>query len=697
MPGSRARPTASLLLLIAGLLCILAGTTALYARQQVLDADRLADRATRTLEDSDVRDAAARKLTDEAIAKIDPDLVTAKPLLQAATAALIGTDPFRSAFGRGVESAYDSVIAGNDAAVVTIANLGVLLDQAVRQFQPQLAKKIPKGLDSTLVKVGEGGVSVDAAQAVEDVRHLGLVLPPLGILLLAGAIALAGDRRRAAIRAGAGIAVIGLVAVVALVVVHDVIAAGIEDDTNRGAFDAVWDEFLQPLRNWYLLLGGFGLVVASAASSALGSRDLGPPLRRAWERIATEPESIAGRLLWALLLGGAGLVMVLKPLLALEIVIVIAGAYVISRALATVLSLVQEPAAAEESRRERRRILAWAGSGIAVAAVAAMFLVAVLSGEDPPDQEVTADPGCNGMKALCGRDLDRVAFPATHNSYAGANYPGFLFPEQDNTIPQQLQAGIRGLWIDTYYGVPGRRVYTDTSKLDPALIAQINQELGPKFAAAGARIRSQIAKPPAGAETRIYLCHGFCELGAVDAEKTFREIAQFLDQNPREVLVIDLEDYTSPEDTQEVIEEAGLAEHVYKGPQGPPWPTLEEMIDSGGRVLLVAEHMTGGADWYRPLNSTIQETPFEFKTPSEMTCKGGRGDRSDAILLINNWIGTDPTPKPSNARIVNGYRFLLDRARRCQRQRGRFPNILNVDFYLQGDLFGAVKKLNAEG
>jgi O-6-methylguanine DNA methyltransferase len=52
-------------------------------------------------------------------------------------------------------------------------------------------------------------------------------------------------------------------------------------------------------------------------------------------------------------------------------------------------------------------------------------------------------------------------------------------------------------------------------------------------------------EPPSDAPTRIYLCHGFCELGAVDAEQAFEDIRSFLEQNPEEVLIIDLEGYTT--------------------------------------------------------------------------------------------------------------------------------------------------------
>jgi hypothetical protein len=393
-----------------------------------------------------------------------------------------------------------------------------------------------------------------------------------------------------------------------------------------------------------------------------------------------------------------GLVMGLDPHLVINAVVIVAGAYLISLATSTLIGVISEPATKRQAKDEKRRIIRSVLGGIAAAAlVSAVAIALIVSGDDSDSTTAKPDHGCNGSPSLCDRSIDKVAFAATHNSCAGAPYPGFLFPEQETTIPVQLQDGIRGLWIDTYYGIPGRRVYTDTSKLSPALIAQIDASMGPEFSAAGSRLRSQLARPPSSSKPEIYLCHGFCELGAVSARQTFEDIAKFMEDNPNEVLIIDLEDYTTPEDTQALIEETGLVDYVYKGPQGPPWPTLQQMIDSGGRILLVAEHETGGASWYRSTNAVMQETPFDFKSKAEMTCKGGRGDRSTTIFLINNWISTDPTPFPSNAKQVNNHEFLLNRARQCEKQRQNFPNVLNVDFYKQGDVFGVVEELNAGG
>ncbi|MGZ5419890.1 MAG: hypothetical protein ACXWES_05165 [Solirubrobacterales bacterium] len=699
----KGRQTASVALLVAGLLCVLLGTLTFYLRSQVFDPNHFADHAVQTLDDSDVRDAASREITDEVINRVDPNLVTVKPLLQTGTAAFIDTGGFKTIFRRAVEAGNRAVFSGNDDALVTLANVGVLVQQSLARFKPELAKKVPEGLDTKLIDIGKGEAATDAAQVAEKISLAGLILPPLGIVLLLGSVWASENRRRATIRGGGGLAITALVAIVVLAVAHGVIASGITDDTDRGAFDAVWESFAGQLRNWYLVIGGLGVVVASAAASAFRPYDLGDPLRRIWGRISTEPESLRGRLLWAAGLALAGIVMVLSPGTVIDALVIIAGAYVISRAVSTVIALAAQPAAtAVQAKKERRRIYKWGVVSVALAVGITAVLGGILAVQHAAlTSDAGESKGCNGSEALCQKRLDEVSFPATHNSYAGVNYPGYVFPEQDNTIPQQMDAGIRGLWIDTYYGVPGKRVYTDTSKVDPALIEMVQAELGPEFTAAAARIRAQIAKPPANAKTKIYLCHAFCELGAVDAEETFVKIREFLEDNPNEVMIVDLEDYTTPADTQKAIDNAGLTPYIYKGPQGPPWPKLQEMIDSGGRVLLVSEHMTNGVPWYRPLEPTIQETPFDFKpadagSPRDMTCKGGRGERSDTIFLINHWINTDPTPKPTNAQKVNAHDFLLERARRCERQRGRFPNVLNVDFYLQGDLFGVVDELNRD-
>ena len=71
-----------------------------------------------------------------------------------------------------------------------------------------------------------------------------------------------------------------------------------------------------------------------------------------------------------------------------------------------------------------------------------------------------------------------------------------------------------------------------------------------------------------------------------------------------------------------------------------------------------------------------------------------RRHRRAPLFQINHWIETLPAPKPSNAAIVNAHDFLLARARQCQQERGKLPNILAVDFARTGDVVGVAAELN---
>jgi hypothetical protein len=140
---------------------------------------------------------------------------------------------------------------------------------------------------------------------------------------------------------------------------------------------------------------------------------------------------------------------------------------------------------------------------------------------------------------------------------------------------------------------------------------------------------------------------------------------------------------------------------------GEPWPTLQEMIDSGGRVLMMAEQDSGGGaiPWYHEAyGGLVQETPFSFSNPAQLTdpgkleasCVPNRGTPDSSLFLINHWIDTSPAPRPSNAAIVNAREALLRRVRTCEEQRGLPAGLIAIDFYREGDVFEAAAELNAE-
>ena len=95
-----------------------------------------------------------------------------------------------------------------------------------------------------------------------------------------------------------------------------------------------------------------------------------------------------------------------------------------------------------------------------------------------------------------------------------------------------------------------------------------------------------------------------------------------------------------------------------------------------------------------PTLGTIQETPYTFHKPEDFSCRPNRSGTEGSLFLMNHWIETTPAPKPSMAEQVNAYDALLARAQQCQKERGRLPNIISVDFYDIGDLFRVVRTMN---
>jgi hypothetical protein len=121
------------------------------------------------------------------------------------------------------------------------------------------------------------------------------------------------------------------------------------------------------------------------------------------------------------------------------------------------------------------------------------------------------------------------------------------------------------------------------------------------------------------------------------------------------------------------------------------------MADAGQRVVAFLESGNPGVDWLHPAFDAIQETPFRFLKPSQFSCAPHRGGTAGSLFQLNHWIETAPTPRPSNAAIVNAHDFLLERARACERERLHLPNIVAVDFYKTGDLMGVTRALNSLG
>jgi hypothetical protein len=300
---------------------------------------------------------------------------------------------------------------------------------------------------------------------------------------------------------------------------------------------------------------------------------------------------------------------------------------------------------------------------------------------------------CNGATELCGRRLDEVVFPGSHNAMSSADISDWLFPQQEKGVRGQLEDGIRAFMLDVHYGIPVEgRVKTDFDS-EGTSREKFEKAVGKEGLDAAMRIRDRLAGKEEGPRG-LYLCHGFCELGATPLARALEQVHEFLVQHPGEVLLLLIEDYVSPEDLGAAFARSGLDGLVYRGAPKQPWPTLRELVDSRQRVVVLSESGRPGIPWIHPAFEVMQETPYHFKQPADLSCAPNRGGTAGSLFLINNWIDTTPAPRPSNAAIVNGYEMLLARAKKCQAARGRQPNVIAVDFYRTGELFRVARTLN---
>jgi hypothetical protein len=672
-----------------------------YVGRAVLDSQSFADRAVAILGDQAVQDDVADHLTDALVNSGGGDLVAVRPVVRALTGGVIGTDAFAALFRRGVPDAHRAAVHRHGGAIfVNVADAGVLIDGALQRFAPGAARRIATERVSTLLTVHPGGAVLTVVRTAKRVYAAAWVFALLSALLAAGAVWTSGDRRRTVRSVGIGL-VIGGLAIIAIYLIGAAVAQQSAPAGRGAVVAAVWRSFLGGLRTQALWMAAAGVVVAAVASGAPQTEDW----RARWRRLLTS-DSVPVRVGLARSAAAiaAGVAVLLEPATAVTLAAFAAGLFLLYRGSQAVLIWVPRAVAARAPREQQRRRLnhGLVRTAIAVVAVLGAGLVIAAGGGDgaPAATPMT----CNGFVALCNRPFNDVAFAATHNSMASVTIPTWNFGQQDGTIADQLQFGIRGLLIDTYYGenVSGR-VRTDLASLPKREVAV--QEIGEPAVKAAERLRARIG--PQGTGRRdIYLCHGFCELGAVTLASSLSDIRSFLVSHPGEVLIMVIQDEgVTPADTERAFDQAGLLDLVYRGPLGP-FPTLRQMIDSDQRLVVMAENDAGTVPWYHlAYDRALQETPFTFRSSAALSdpaklqssCRANRGPDTAPLFLLNHWVDTTPVPRASLAEVVNQRAPLLRRAQKCERLRHRLPNLVAVDFFRRGDVLGVVDALNGVG
>jgi hypothetical protein len=693
--------TALVVVAVAGLV---AGGACLYVRSQLLSSHRFANRTVTALDRPAVRRVVSREIVTQVVERAAPDLLAARPLLTSAVEGAVTTPQFKGIVRALAAQAHRLLFDRGGNVVFSVADAGQVAISAVRTLAPAAAAKIPPSVDATLLDLRRQSFAVRTLRAADRVRLLALILPPAAIAMFALALVLAPRRRRILTAGGVALAVASLAVFADLELLrHSLLtslfgAEGLTDADVREAAGELWDLYAGPFASWMLALAAFGAVLAAVASGVLRPGGAARALVGAWQPTRRPPSRLArgaGGFAAAL----AGVLLLVRPTFALDLLAVAGGVLLVSFGLGELLAAFGIAAPARPVRGVPRA-LAPAAAALAVLVAGPAIALAVRS--PAPSHVAAAGSGltCNGYAQLCGRRLNEVVFAGTHNSMSASESPGWLIANQRRPVARQLADGIRAFKISTHYGVgssPGH-IQTDIAASGEK-VNRVSEKLTEQARTALQRLTGSLGfGRHAKGRRAVWLCHTLCELGATKMSVFLGTVARFLRSNPDEVLVFFDEDYVSESSLEAEFKRAGLFGHLAVFQAGRPLPTLGEMIRSQHNIAVFAQEPVSGEhpwDMYA-FSSWIQDTPLGAVEPSQFSCAPARGVSTNPLLMMNNWADVFPPRRSPNLPLLKRS-FIVGRARQCERERHRLPNLILTDFYDSGDVIGAVRELNGVG
>lgn len=219
----------------------------------------------------------------------------------------------------------------------------------------------------------------------------------------------------------------------------------------------------------------------------------------------------------------------------------------------------------------------------------------------------------------------------------------------------------------------------------------------------------------------LIFCHGDCALGRKSVKDAFTKVNNFLNKNPTEVIILNIEmsiGNPTPQDMWTLVSSIkGIEEKTYEHNDGGSWPTMKEMVDDG-KQLIIFKH--NGSDCSGKNGCTKKGctpkiieffdytvgTKHSFETISDIekkaySCPAYRGeDSTKAFYSVNNFVthteggGHGYGPSETSAKTLNCMEFLQDRTKKCEMKTGLKINMLQVDFWHIGDLPEFVQREN---
>ncbi|CAK0870389.1 unnamed protein product [Prorocentrum cordatum] len=312
---------------------------------------------------------------------------------------------------------------------------------------------------------------------------------------------------------------------------------------------------------------------------------------------------------------------------------------------------------------------------------------------------------CNLQEATCGKRVDQAAFATVHNAMSSKELQ-WNFPNNLADWRKSLSAGVRGLMFDLHYRWPPNASSDD------------------------------LAGPGA-----VYLCHGYCGFGNSKFVDALSVVKEFLDDNPRELVVFILEQYVASYDVIKELSISGLMAYCcYGHPDvSQPWPTVESLINGRKRLLLFSNRAvdykgrdhngdtltqhdfgvdfvaTTSVNWWHTTREYMATTAYAYTNETTMTddCSLDRVETEFAItdfsetsqspdslggaayrLIVANHFISNPLPCEACAASANQNASLKNRMLSCSDRWGHQVNFPTVDFWSLGDIVAVCGHLN---
>ncbi|XP_039140780.1 PI-PLC X domain-containing protein At5g67130 [Dioscorea cayenensis subsp. rotundata] len=253
--------------------------------------------------------------------------------------------------------------------------------------------------------------------------------------------------------------------------------------------------------------------------------------------------------------------------------------------------------------------------------------------------------------------FNKYAYLTTHNSYAiegepsHTGVPRVTFNNQEDTVTQQLNNGVRALMLDTY-----------------------------------------------DFDNDVWLCHstgGKCyDITAFEpAIDTMKEIETFLSANPSEIVTLILEDYVStPNGLTKVFNESGLMKYWFplsSMPQnGQNWPLVSDMVAKNHRLIVFtsikSKQETEGIayQWNFMVENQYGDGGMNAGQCSNRAESSALNDETKALVLVNYF----PSMPNKYGACVDNSDELLNMLKTCYGAAGnRWANFVAVDYYKRSD------------